>query len=703
MKKKIFAISILLMGMVLAVVATLFVNKQMNKSKKQEKKTEVEVTAQLPKVRVYYGEDSVGSLSGYTMKMKTERLRDNLAVVKADDRKLYMDMSSEGVYINSASYEVKTNNGKRLIDSGDISEITEGVCNSSFYIDISAILENNMEYLIIVTLNTEEFGEIYYYSRLMVVADEFLSAQITFAKDFSNSTMDDTKASGLVIYMEPDSTLLNNNLGMISLKNSYDLITWGNLASEKITDTEIELKEVYVKDTGFSGTYQMKYQIQAEGNNEIIETYDIVETITVWTFAERQYVLAYERTMEQVWEANENNIRNSFIDLGIQIETEADYVENVEGSYIAYTVNGQLWIVDITEHKLTKIYEIENKDGDATKILLSSVDEEGNVDYIVCGYQTSVAHRGMNGISVCRYNYDDNYSTERIFVPQNEPASILSSQIEKLCYMNDEVLYLAIEDVVYYVNLITKENGKLTENLQDGNYAINEDKNTIAYHTEGGLYDSDSITVSNLSDNTNSIIEAGIGNKIKICGYAGNHLVYGIAPESEIYIEKGQMNMSTVKVLNEKLEELVSYGKEKVFVTNVEITDSIINLKRTKNGKELADDQLIDNTEKKEVLVTSSYYDDTKKYRELAIALEINIGAVNEVILEQATGKNVYTQLVDIVDEKEGRDLYYVYACGALREISDNRQLAEQIAKGCDGLVVNSMGEKVWTFEENYE
>ena len=383
MKKKIIAVIILLVVVVVAVLAAVLVNKQFERAKEYEEKAPVqEVTVPLPEVNIYYGEESVGSLRGYAMEMKTELLRDNLAVVKANDRKLSMDMVAEGVHINSATYAVKTNNGERLIDSGDIAEITAGTSSSTFQIDISAILENNTEYLLVVTLHTEEFGEVYYYSRLMVVEDEFLSAQLAFAKDFSNSTMDDTKSSGLVIYMEPDATLLNNNLGILSLKNSYDLITWGNLIPEKITDTEIELKEVYVKDTGFSGTYQMKYQIQAEGNNEVIEKYDIIETITVWTFAEKQYVLAYERTMNQIWEdTNENTIRNSFIDLGIQTETEVDYVENVEGSYIAYTVSGQLWLADLGEHKLTKIHEIENKDGEATKILLSSVDEEGNVDF----------------------------------------------------------------------------------------------------------------------------------------------------------------------------------------------------------------------------------------------------------------------------------------------------------------------------------
>lgn len=703
MKKKIIAIIILVAIAAIAATAGILVNNKINKPKESDEKNNSvnQNTNSLPQVIVYYEQESVGTLRGYTMEIKTEMLRDNLVVVKSDNRKLSMDINVEGLKVDSAKYEVKSVEDKRLIDNGEITEMTGA--NGPFEIPISAILDINTEYLFVITIQTEEFGEVYYYSRLMIVEEEFISAQIAFAKEFSDSTMDDQKATGLVIYMEPDEKLLNNNLGRVSLKNNYASITWGNLIPEKITETEVEIKEIYVKDTGFSGTYQMKYQVQAEGNKETIDKYEIIETITVWTFAEKQYVLAYERTMNQIWEADENTIRNSFIDLGIQTETEVNYLENVKGKCVAYTVNGQLWLAELAENKMRKIYEIKDKDEDATKITLSSVDEEGNVDFIVYGYHTGASHRGMNGISVCSYNKESNSVEEKLFVPHKEPAAILAGQIGKLSYMNDEVLYIAINDVVYYVNLVTKEKGKLTENLQDGNHAINGAKNTIAYHTNGVIYDSDSITVSNLEDNTNQVIEAGAGNKIKVLGYVGNHLVYGIASEKNIDANKGVMNMHVIKVVDENLSELVSYEKEKVLITGVEIADSMINITRIKKGQPIEDDQLIDNTEKKEFISTSSYYDDTKKYRELALSLEINIGTLDEVSIIDAGISGNVAEPVDFVENKETSDWFYVYACGTLKEICDDRETAEVLAKEYDGLVVNGIGQKIWTFEENYE
>ena len=54
----------------------------------------------------------------------------------------------------------------------------------------------------------------------------------------------------------------------------------------------------------------------------------VAETVTVWTFKGKNYILAYNREVNQIWDCNENNVGNSFIDLGIQ-KQQLQYIRKV--------------------------------------------------------------------------------------------------------------------------------------------------------------------------------------------------------------------------------------------------------------------------------------------------------------------------------------------------------------------------------------
>lgn len=702
MKKKLIAAIVIITFLVIAVFVALNINEQIKKDKKQEQNPEaVEKVISLPKLKVYTEGEQIGVLDGYTMDMDTSMLRNALAVATAAERTVEVSLETQGETVLEAKYELRTVDGERLIDSGEIAEFVENKGRSA-KIPISSILENNKEYLLTIILGTKKLENIKYYTRVMVVEEAFVKPQLDFAKDFSNSTFDDQSASKLVNYLEPDASLPNNNLGTVTLSSNYAQLTWGKLTPEKITDVEVQLKEVYVKETGISATYRMTYQIQAEGNNEIVENYDVIETITVWTFDSKQYVLAYEREMKQIWEVNQNTVRSSFLDLGIQKETVAEYEQSDNGEYISFVVNGQLWLVNVEKKEFTNIYTINDAVKDKAEIMISHMDNEGNVNFIIYGYSAESEHMGKNGISFCKYKVKDNQIREMVFIPYDKPLDILKENMEKMSYVNDEVLYLMVEKTLYYVNFATKETGKIVENLEEGDYAVNSEKNVVAYNTSGSPYENNSITVVNLSDNSRKEINAGTGYKIKVCGYSGENLIYGIAPEKQIDAEKNKFYMSSVTILDNQLQEVISYSKDKIFISDIEISDSIIHLKRVQKGEAIEDDQLIDNTVKEESIVSSSYYEDTKKNRELALSLKVTLNSSIEAVITKTPKMLFDTVSVDMLSDVQTGGRYCVYALGNLRGIYENRQEAEQMAKESDGLVIDGMGEKIWTFEENY-
>lgn len=704
MKKKTIIVIAILLIIGIAVMAALAFNKNQN-SVAEKEKTKATESAKIPTVSAYYGDEKIGEMNGYTMEMSEQYVRD-LIVPIAPTHQMPIKIKANGNKIEHMSYEIKSTDGDRLIDSGVIEKWTEKGDKLSFTYEASAIMKPGTEYFLVLTVSTKQSKNIKYYTRAMVTDQEFVKKQIEFAKNFSDATFDDTKASKLANYIEPDLNLANDNLGQVTIQSSYAMLIWKTLKPEKIDDTQVSAKEFCIKDTGEAGTYTMTYQIKSTNAQNIEEIYNVAETITVWTCAGKQYVLAYEREVNQVWEANKNNVGNAFIDLGIQNITKMDHVESDNGQYIAFAINGDVYLMDIKKKEVTPLFLLDAKSSKGlseTRAKVIKVDDKGNVAYMIYGYSPAEQHVGKNGISIMQYHKEAKETVEEAFIPCTVPAALLQEQLSQLCYVGDGALYIMLDNTAYYVNLKTKEWGTLVANLEPGSYAVNESRTVIAYNTSANEDDSDSITVVDLTDGKKSTISAGEGEKITVYGYTGSNLVYGIRGTKS---PKGKYNFFPVyklEIVDENLDEIKSYSKDNVYITDVEITDNIINIKRWKNGKAIEDDLLLENTVDKVVVADSSYYNDDIKLKELALAFTNNLDASIDLTVEKQ-GKVTFDSNVEVNSKFETpKDIhYYVYGYGKLQDIFADKNQAMKKAREVYGLVTDENGHKIWTFEENY-
>lgn len=706
MKKKIIAALAIVVVIAVAVLMGLNFNKKQNNNKKNTSTTVTSAyKGELPGVNIYYGNQNMGTMNGYVMEMEEEHMRD-IIVPANTDRKVPVEIIANDNQIKEISYEIKSTEDDRLVDSGIIEGWKENNNKVSFEFQASAIMEQGKEYFWKIIVKTDKYEKVNYYARIMVTNKEFVTEQINFALDFSNTALKRENASKLAMYIEPDDSVANDNMGITTLKSNYTNLVWGELKPERIGDTTITAKEFCIKDSGEAGTYTLNYQIKITNAEKVEEKYNVSETITVWSCAGRIYVLAYSRELNQIWIGDKNTIGGSFIDFGIQKETKIDFVESPNQKFMSFQINGDVYVMNLEEKKINKIYGIDAKSSsqlNETKARVITVDDNGNVDYMIYGYICAKEHVGENGISILRYKSSDNTSKEAAFVPCKVPAYNLEHQLSKLCYVGDGTLYIMMNNTIYFANLQTKEWGVLVENVTDGSFAINGDGSVLAYNTSGGAYDEESITVVNLKDGNKNIVQAGDGNIITVYGYIGDNIIYGIGSASDIG-KKNFIPINRLLIANEKLEEIKSYEPSKVYIMGVEVTDNIINIKRYKNGRQIEDDQLLDNTMSTKPVAKSSYYVDDLKKKELALSFENNLNSGIELIAEKSDGTffDSSSKINAIFESKEGSN-YYAYGYGILKGIYGDRTVAEQIAKDNCGLVTDNNGHKVWVFEENYE
>ena len=702
MKKRIVIVIFILLVLVAAVVGAVRFNQE--HPQKEPVAQSNEYKGKLPKVSVFYKNENVGTLQGYLGEQQIATNR-NIIVPVSNNRKVPVEINKKKNEITKISYEIKSMDDQRLLDSGTIEKVSEKKGKISFTYTVSTILQVGEEYLFCIILETEDFEHIYYYSRMMVVDEDFVGAQMKFAKEFSDKTYDNVKAKDLTAFIEPDLSLPNDNFGQTTIQSSFAMLTWNTITPKKITDTSIRAKEFCIKDSGEAGTYTMNYQIQSVNAQKVKEKYNVWETITVWTCAGKQYVLAYDREINQIWKADEHNIGNSFIDLGIQNQDKVEHVESKDKSHLAFAINGDVYSMDITKKEVTPVYKFDAENAQElydTRAKVLGVSEDGSTDFILYGYSPCEEHIGKNGISIMHYDAKTNQTEEKVFIVCGVSAAILEQELQELFHIGDGTVYLKVGENIYYANTQTKETGILVENLEDQSFAVNKDGSMLVYNTNGKTYDH-SITIVDLNDGKKQTIEAGEGKVMKVCGYTGENLVYGLADEKDLDKDMKGFPMNMVKIVDTNLNEIKSYYKEKVYITKVEITDTIINMKRMKKGKAIEDDQLLFNSEEQSTAAYASYWTDDVKMKEVAISftqhldpnLELSVKKPVEVMFDAGTE-------VEAEMTYELRNKFYVYGYGKFQGIFNGQNEAEKKARAVYGLIANEKGKKTWVFEEHY-
>ena len=106
----------------------------------------------------------------------------------------------------------------------------------------------------------------------------------------------------------------------------------------------------------------------------------------------------------------------------------------------------------------------------------------------------------------------------------------------KFAYMTYEnLLYFMVGNSIYTVTMDSNEYMQLVTGLTDGNYIINEYNNILAWHENASVYNADSIRIIDVDADRDYVITAEEGDQIKVIGFIGNDLIYGIAHATDIY------------------------------------------------------------------------------------------------------------------------------------------------------------------------
>lgn len=559
-----------------------FANNRWNSGQDQAVYMDMEA-ASLPSVTVQMLDRDMNRLYGYRQEMNTTAAGETLTILP-EDRALTVHIT-EGS-ITGMSYEVRSMDRERLVERTEVSDWQQTENGILAVLPIQNLLTKEREYQLKIELDTETFGPVYYYTRILWTdAAENARAMVDLAADFSMKTFDYEQARSLTTYLETSPSEDNSTFGHTSIHSSFSQLTWGKLGMQPEENVEIRLKEL----DGVMCGVQLSYQAKRQGESGT-ETYEVEEDFTMKWNELRIYMMQYDRTVNQIFAGDRSEYSGKRILLGITGDDRVELAKSAGGKVLAYRVNRDLWSYAPADRRAVKVFSFRdddstdvrsNYDHHDTRIL--SVEDDGDMDFLVYGYMNRGNHEGENGIAGYHYTASENALEERYFIPYSGSYEQLEADLDQLaCQTSGGMLYLYVDHAIYGIDMNSRENMVVADSLTEGTFAVSSDKKRIAWQ-DGALYESGVLHLMDLETGENREIRAGDGEYVRTLGFVGRDLVYGTARADDIWLVNGRVEnlpMYSVRIINDQMQEETSYEKNGYYISEVTVDESRIHLKR---------------------------------------------------------------------------------------------------------------------------
>ncbi len=337
-------------------------------------------------------------------------------------------------------------------------------------------------------------------------------------------------------------------------------------------------------------------------------------------------------------------------------------------------------------------------------IKILNVSTNGNIQFVVAGYMNRGRHEGESGVAVYFYDASSGGIEEMLFVDTMRSYDLLKADVQEISYVADdqEDFYLLLDGDVYEMNLTTFETVKVVENMKPNCYAGSESGKYFAYLAENEAYNSRSIVIYNMDTKESSQITCGENERIRMLGYMGESLVYGIAEVSDIDAShEGDeiFPMRTIYIINEEGEVVKEYGETGIYVTDAVIEDKLLTMTRMRKSghgwEEASEDHIIDNVKETDTAGITTQVSSRKQTERILLMENASAKRTPQTVRSRMI-VNETERIVSIGEKEHTEELYYVYAKGRLDGIYENANTAIVCANKLFGVVVDQNQCYVW-------
>lgn len=695
MKEKVKRAGILTFVFLIAVIVFSFLTNQGNADMTADMGG-----ATLPRIQIVSGEYEINPLVGYVSEMNVGKMRSTITPV--DFQSGITLRIEEGVLpIKALTYEVCSSDGKEILYKEKRKEIGEEPSLTFPGLELA-----DREAILKLTLHTEK-QDIYYYTRICTKEGTDSDACLAFAERFHNMTFGKENTESIAAYLEngteDDET---ENLQKVTIHSDAEHLTWGELRPQIKGEVSRSIKEI----SGNYMTIVYDYEVECAGEQDETEVYQIREYLKVRYAEGTEYLLDYERTMEQELDASGNVLDNNGILLGIAKE-EFPYMANEAGTIVSFVQAGELWNYNQSQDALSLVFSFADSEGydirnlcKEHEIQIVSVNEQGDTTFKVIGYMNRGEHEGEVGTAIYFFDIEKNFVEEKAFIPDHISSEILLKEQEQLVYYNEqqEVLYAMKEGTLYKVDLEKGKKEALVENLEKDQYVSSKDGRLLAYQTVSSLENAEEVKVLDFVTGKKRTVTCSSGEFIRPLGFISEDFVYGIGRKEDagaFVTGEHVCPMYKLEIRDTDNEVVKTYQADQVYVTGVTVEEKMLILDRVVKNESVytvvAKDYITSNEEVEKSNISVETYTSDEKERQVRIKYESGISDKKPKLLKPK--QVLFENPVLIPFEEEGEaEVFYTYGKGKLLGIYASAADAIRQANENQGLVVSESQKYVW-------
>lgn len=570
-------------------------------------------------------------------------------------------------------------------------------------------LSENKVYYLKMSIRLDDSTRIYFYTKVQSGSgyhlDDYLSFVLKFHNNlFSKGTMEENAS-----YLETSADTIDDNLESVSIHSGSEAISFGNMEVKQETKPRITLQEM-------NNTYtviRVDSILSTEVSDGVVQYYDLSETYKLRYTAERMYLLDYERTMDAYYNESIIDSANNLISLGIQNEKNISYIYSDKGYRVCFAVEGQLWYYDYQSSDMYKVYslasesltDIRNATGNHG-IKLLSMDDKGNIFYLVYGYINRGRHEGMNGIQIMKYDAKTNCNEELSFLSTSLPYDSMKEDLEKFSYLNSKsTFYCILEGDLHEINLEKKTDKILESGLVNDSLTASKDQSIIAIEKEQNIYKNREIEMIDLESGKKQNFTCNSDKRIRAVGFLSNDFIYGEA--SAVNVSKssnGTINFPITKIHIVDIDgkTVKEYQKAGRYIMSTQIKGSILEMTLgKKSGTRIQKTGVKDYIRYKEeeesdaVTLTSKYTDTYWTQMYLKFPNYVYIQVVPDLLLTKIQ-VNEDDVTLKLSNSGEQIEQYFVYASGTQKAVYTNLTEAIRGAYEERGNVIDSKENVLW-------
>ncbi len=477
----------------------------------------------------------VGTLYGYSAPMEANILRESM-IPLSQDKKILVMMGDAESRLTSLSYEIVDKESGEVYVTGDKTAVAEG--QKQVELTLNYNFATSTEYILDLIGVSSEGRKIHYYSRIKYYLDDsHLEEKMNFAKKIHKMTFQKSKSEELENYLETSGDNPNSSFAAVDITSDSDMVTWGTLSPEVISDEYVTVKEYNME----TACIQYNYFVKATTDSGE-EIYHVKEFYRIRYASGHNYLLNFDRRMEAEFDTGLASTKSSQLKVGITSETDGNMLSNKEENVLYFARGGELYRYDMTQNQMMKIYSMHSKDSsygyrayDEYALRLMKVDEEGNLYFCAYGYFPRGSYEG--DVAVVLYEYTAKGELcELVYMPSSTTYQQLKEDFEEYGYVSSRgIYYFTVANTVYAYNISGKRLEKLAENVKSSSFMTMEKANCYVWSSNLSTGYGESITIYNLETDEKQIIYRPDENTdIRLLGVIDENIVYGYVKKSDI-------------------------------------------------------------------------------------------------------------------------------------------------------------------------